>query len=383
MCTNYETAKQVLDGIVAPSITARENIGLAVGVIKHGQHQIFGYGTLTNAHMDPIDGSTLFEIGSVTKVFTSALLVSATGDGLVGLDDRLCDLLPELSNFPRDITLRQLATHTSGLPRLPSNLTRSWLRNPENPYEAYTTADLLAYLAGYKPKRARKSGSAHAFRYSNLGFGLLGHVLAQRIGTSYEETVVSRICNPLGMGDTRVNLSPEQRERLATPHTARGRPTQHWDLPTLAGAGALHSTTCDMLKFIAANLGNTRESVEKVLHTCHTGDIEIPHLAPHGIHGLVARWRKSWLRHLKPPVNMALGWLVSRLAPSGHKVYWHNGATGGYRAFVGFVKESSTGIVVLSNGGLSQYDLFSRVLSVEEIGFRLLKFVQEGSSIRS
>jgi CubicO group peptidase (beta-lactamase class C family) len=376
MCENYETVKQVLDRIIAPSLTARKNIGLAVGVIKHGQHQIFGYGTLSNTRMDPIDGSTLFEIGSVTKVFTSALLVSATEDGLVRLDDRLSDLLPEFPNLPRDITLRQLATHTSGLPRLPSNFIRSLLRNPQNPYAAYTSADLLAYLAAYKPKRGRKPASARAFSYSNLGFGLLGHVLAQRIGTSYEEAVVSRICDPLGMGDTRVNLSPGQRERLATPHTARGKPTLHWDLPTLAGAGALRSTTCDMLKFIAANLGNTQGSLEKVLHMCHTVYVEIPHLPPHGIRGLVARWRKRWLSNLKPPVNMALGWLVSRLALSGHKVYWHNGATGGYCAFVGFVKESSTGIIVLSNRELSQYDLFCRALSVEEIGFHLLKFLQ-------
>src|SRR4051794_23171429 len=96
-CENYDTVKQELDKIIAPSLTARKNIGLAVGVIKHGQHQIFGYGTLSNTRIDPIDGSTIFEIGSVTKVFTSALFVSAAEDGLVGLDDRLCDLLPEFS----------------------------------------------------------------------------------------------------------------------------------------------------------------------------------------------------------------------------------------------------------------------------------------------
>src|SRR5688572_11560550 len=331
-----EEVKQALDRIIAPSLTARRNIGLAVGVIKDVQKQIFGYGTLNNTRMDPIDGTTLFEIGSVTKVFTSALLVSAAEDGLVGLDDRLCDLLPELSNLPREITLRRLATHTSGLPRLPSNLTRAWLRNPENPYEAYTAADLLAYLAAYKPKRRRTPVSAPAFRYSNLGFGLLGYVLAQSIGTSYEEAVVSRICEPLSMRDTRVNLSPEQRERFATPHTVHGKPTLHWDLPTLAGAGALRSTTCDMLKFLAANLGKTQGRLEKALQTCHTEFVEIPRLSPNGIRGLVARWRNNWLINLEPQVNMALGWLVSQLLPSGHKVYWHNGATGRNPSFVGF-----------------------------------------------
>ena len=141
----------------------------------------------------------------------------------------------------------------------------------------------------------------------------------------------------------------------------------------MAGAGALRSTTCDMLAFIAANLGNTAGSLEKVLQECHTVYAEIP--PPHGLRGFIARWCKRRRSHVKPPVHMALGWLVSLVAPSGHKVYWHNGATGGYRAFVGFVKESSTGIVVLSNKGLSQYGLSFRVLPVEEIGFHLLQFL--------
>ena len=237
MFEKYGTVEQALDAIIAPSLTPRKNIGLAVGVIKDGHHQIFGYGTLNNTRTDPINGSTLFEIGSVTKIFTSALLVSAIQDGLVEIDDSLCDLLPELSNLPRDITLRRLATHTSGLPRLPPNLTHSVLSNPQNPYEAYTNADLLGYLATYTPTPERTAPSVHAFHYSNLGFGLLGHVLAQKMGTSYEASVGTRICDPLGLGDTRVNLSPEQRERLAGPHTARGKPTLNWELPTLAGQG--------------------------------------------------------------------------------------------------------------------------------------------------
>ena len=131
-----------------------------------------------------------------------------------------------------------------------------------------------------------------------------------------------------------------------------------------------------MLKFIEANLGNTQGSLKNVLRTCHTEEVDIPRLSPNGICGLVTRWRKTWLSNLAPPMNMSLGWIVSRLAASGHKVYWHNGATGGYRAFVGFVKESNTGIVVLTNRGLSPYDLFFRVLCVEDIGFHMLKFIQ-------
>jgi CubicO group peptidase (beta-lactamase class C family) len=267
-----------------------------------------------------------------------------------------------------------LATHTSGLPRLPANLTLSVCKNPQNPYAAYTSADLLTYLATYKPKQRRKPASTPALKYSNLGYGLLGHVVAQKIGTSYEKAVVSRICDPLGMGDTCIHLSLEQYARLATPHTARGKPTSHWDIPTLAGAGALRSTACDMLKFIDTNLGNAPESLQNVLQTCHTVQVEIP--PPRGLRGLTARWRRRRLSNCTPPVSMALGWLISLLKPSGHKVYWHNGATGGFCAFVGFVNESNTGVVVLSNKSPSQYGLSWCGPSVEEIGLHVLQCLQ-------
>jgi serine-type D-Ala-D-Ala carboxypeptidase/endopeptidase len=373
MCKDRKTVKQALDRFIGPAFGDRMHTGLVVGVITHGESHICCYGTISHPSTDVIAGSTLFEIGSVTKVFTSTLLVSTTQEGLMGLDDRLCDLLPEVEVFPSDITLRQLATHTSGLPRLPSNFTRSFLNNPQDPYAAYTSADLLAYLAKYREKQRRPSETPRTFKYSNLGFGLLGHIVAQKLGTSYEAAVVKRICGPIGMRDTCVRLSSEQSARLAAAHTPSGKPTLHWQLPTLAGAGALRSTACDMLKFLAANLGDVQGSLKKVFEACREKQVEIPRLR--GVASLSARWRRSGLTNFIPPAYMTLGWLVSLVEPDKRAVYWHNGATGGHCAFVGFAHESRTGVVVLSNRAQSQYALRVRVPPVEEIGFYLLRLL--------
>lgn len=369
--------KQTVDNIVAPLLSARKGIGLAVGVIDRGQRHLLGYGTLSKACTEPVEGHTVFEIGSVTKVFTAALLALTVEDGLMHFDDPLCDLLPELANLPRDITPIRLATHTSGLPRLPFQFfMRSWLKNPGNPYAAYTIADLVAYLATYRSQHWRKSTRLGVFRYSNFGFGLLGHVLAQRLGMTYEEGIANQLCDTLGMLDTRVTLTSEQQTRCAMPHTSRGKPTSHWDMLALAGAGALRSTVSDMLKFVAANLSKAPTRLERAMRACHEmyGELAPP---PQGIRGVISGWLKSRLGNIEPPFGVALGWHLSRLGTSADTVYWHNGATGGYRAFTGFVKESNTGVVILSNRGLGMYDLLFRAPTVEEIGFSLLKCLRQ------
>src|SRR4029453_3090616 len=145
---------------------------------------------------------------------------------------------------------QDLATHTSGLPRLPSPFTP---KNPANPYADYSVEDLYRFLSSHELRRDIGS----QYEYSNLGGGLLGHVLARRAGMDYEALVRARITGPLGMNDTRIVLTPEMRGRLAAGHNAALKPVPNWDLPTLAGAGALRSTVNDLLKFAAMAAGGT------------------------------------------------------------------------------------------------------------------------------
>lgn len=131
----------------------------------------------------------------------------------------------------RQITLLDLATHTSGLPRLPDNFSP---KNADNPYADYTVEQMYAFLSGYTLPR----DIGATYEYSNLGSGLMGHLLARNDGTNYEALVLERICRPLGMTNTQVVLTPGLKARLATGHNAAGERVSNWDLPTLAGAGA-------------------------------------------------------------------------------------------------------------------------------------------------
>src|SRR4030095_12775138 len=143
----------------------------------------------------------------------------------------------------KEITLFDLATQTSGLPRLPTNFTP---KDPLNPYADYTVDQLYAFLSSYTLTR----GIGEQYEYSNLGVGLLGHILTLRAGTDYEALVRKRICEPLRIADAKIKLSSEMLAILATGHNQALKPVPNWDLPTLAGAGALRSTVNDMLKFV-------------------------------------------------------------------------------------------------------------------------------------
>ena len=239
----------------------------------------------------------------------------------MALDDPVKRHLPEGWKVParegREITLSHLSTHTSGLPRLPNNLV---FKDPSNPYAHYTDADLAAFLASHVLRR----DPGDRYEYSNLGAGLLGQALARAAGSSYEELLVARIASRLGMADTRITLTDELKRRLAPPHAAVGKPAANWDLPALAGAWALRSTARDMLLFLEANLGAAPGTAMALSHEERFSG------GPNG-------------------PRIGLGWHRAPLLSSGKTMIWHNGGTGGYRSFAGFVKESRTAVVVLSN----------------------------------
>ncbi len=314
--------RERIDTVALDELARGRHVGFVVGVLKDGARSVRGYGRLSAERPDPPDGETVFEIGSITKAFTGLLLARLSLESRVALDDPVRRHLPEGWKVPsregREITLAHLAAHVSGLPRLPSNLV---FRDPANPYAHYTESDLAAFLAPHVLRR----GPGDRYEYSNLGAGLLGLALARAAGATYEDLVLSRIADPLGLPDTRIALSPDQVRRLAPPHAAPGKPASNWDLPTLAGAGALRSTANDLLRFLAVNLegGPLREA----LGLSHEERFSA---GPNG-------------------PRIGLGWHLTPLLSNGKTMVWHNGGTGGYRSFAGFVKETRTAVVVLTN----------------------------------
>ncbi|HSJ10312.1 MAG TPA: serine hydrolase, partial [Longimicrobiales bacterium] len=296
--------------------------GLVVGMIEaDGSSRWLSAGRAGDGRT--LGPETVFEIGSITKVFTGVLLADMVRRGEVSLDDPVSKYLPSHVTVPvRDgkaITLAHLSTQTSGLPRLPSNLRPA---DPTNPYADYTVEQLYEFLGGYT--LARDPGAQ--YEYSNLGAGLLGHALALRAGTSYEELVRVRILEPLRMHDTGITLTAAQRQRMAAGHEAGGDTVSLWDLPTLAGAGALRSTMADMLKFADAALrgtGPVHDAMREALRL----------RAPAG----------------SPTMGIGLGW--HRLAVQPDTIVWHNGGTGGFRSFIGVVPTAGRAVVLLTNSG--------------------------------
>ncbi len=249
-----ETAK--VDALAKPLVDRGWVYGLAIGLINEDGTQTFGYGHVSEKNQAPPKSDTLFEIGSITKVFTGTILAKMVEDGQVTLDTPVQEILGMTILVPqgkRPITLVDLATHSSGLPRMPTNFAPA---DPMNPYADYTITDMGAFLAKHKLRREPGEKS----EYSNLGMGLLGQALALKAGYDYESLVEKTIWQPLGMTDTRITFDDHDLARVAQGHDFDGNPTANWDIPALAGAGAIRSTTGDMLKFLAANLGLRKPS---------------------------------------------------------------------------------------------------------------------------
>ena len=301
---------------------------IVVGIVtKDGRH-VFGFGRFDAESSQEPDARTLFEIGSVTKTFTALLLADLVEQGKVKLSDPVRLYLPESVTMPqqgdKEITLLHLATHTSALPRIPTSIGLKALIS-NDPYRNYGTDDLYKTLS--RTKLPRDPGER--YEYSNLGFALLGHVLSRQAGKSYEELVIERICEPLELRETRVTLDDELRKRLAPPHDALGRRSSNWDFDVFAGAGALRSTTDDMLTYLEANMGLKKCALLPAMRRCHQAaypaesDLQSTGLAWHIQNGLDS-----------PPL------------------IFHGGGTGGYNSIVGFAQEDGTplfGIVVLAN----------------------------------
>ena len=310
------------------------NVGIIVGIINSNGTCYYSYGKTRLSGNQKPNKDTVFEIGSFTKVLTSLLLAEMVQQGQVALEDPIDKFLPSNVRVPernsKSITLAHLATHTSGLPRMPDNLLPS---DANNPYADYTVDQMYEFLSGYKLQR----DIGAQYEYSNYGGGLLGHLLALQSGMSYEELFVQRIANELGIPNTRITLTPAMTSSLAKGH-AGNIEVSNWDIPTLAGSGAMRSTAQDMLIFLAANMGLKKSRLYSAMQVTH----------------------KQRHQAGSPDMHIGLGWHI--LTSGNRRIIWHNGGTGGYRSFAGFTKDNHRGAVVLTNSSDS----------IDDIGFHLL-----------
>ena len=324
--------KQILDERIEKEKRAT---GMVVGIIEEHGTNIVACGKPGLNSPTAVDGDTVFEIGSVSKVFTSLLLADMAQKGEVKLDDPLAKYLPASVKVPgrkgRQITLVDLATHTSGLPRMPDNFEPA---DDSDPYADYSVQQMYDFLSSYTLKR----DIGAKYEYSNFGAGLLGHILTLRAGTNYEALMQERICRPLGMTSTGVALSPAMKSRLAQGHNANGRAVPNWNLPTLAGAGGIRSTANDMLKLAAASLELVKTPLAPAIALAETP------------------------RHKagSPTTQIGLAWHVTKRF--GSEITWHNGGTGGYHSYIGVNKQKKRAVVVLANSSSSIDDIGQHLL---------------------
>lgn len=305
----------VIDGQVGTCAVA--------SIVDGSRRSVISVGCLGREDSRTATEHTLFEIGSITKGFTAFLLCEMAARGEVSLSTPVNDCLPAAvapSLNGREITLVDLATHTSSLPALPDNAGRY---DPANPYAEYSVEKLYAFLAGHKLGRAISS----TFEYSNLGFGLLGHALACRLGGRFETVLRSRILTPLSMNNTCLRLPQAGGTEHAIGHSEEGTSVPFWEIPTLAGAGAMRSTGKDLLKF----LGFAVDGRQSPLRAAHEAQFSVR-------------------RPKKQAGNeMALGWHVRH---HGGDIYgWHNGGTGGFRSYLSFGLNRHVGLAIVSNCG--------------------------------
>ena len=293
---------------------------IVVGAVAPCGREVYAYGKTKVTGGQAVDENTVFEIGSIGKVFTAVLLADMVARGEIALDDPIERYLPADVSVPtyegESITLADLATHTSGLPLIPENLAPA---DDYNPYADYTVQQMYDALG--QIQLTHDIGTQ--YEYSNLGWGVLGHVLSLRSGMTYEKLVTTRIAGELGMPDTRETLTPEMQRHLATGYRF-GEPMPLWDNPTLAGAGALRSTASDMLTFLAANLDLTPSPLYAPMHLTQEPRLTID---------------PSW--------QIGLGWEIRTYG--SQQIIEKRGATGGYWSFAGLSRDRQTGVVVLTN----------------------------------
>jgi CubicO group peptidase (beta-lactamase class C family) len=313
-----DLAAALKDGALAPST----NGGVVIGVLQHGTRRLFTYG--------PVKQDSLFEIGSISKTFTALMLAQMVAQHKVKLDEPVRELLPPGTVAKPDgpeITLLDLATQHSGLPRMPSNFAPA---DMQDPYVDYRSTNLYDFIAKHGVGR-----SANAqFNYSNLGFGLLGQSLANRAKLSYPELLRAEVTGPLGMIDTVVTLSAEQEKRFTQGHEARHQPVKPWNFDAMAGAGAIRSTASDMLAYLEAYLHAPRAAgtLATALEMCRE------------VHA-----------DALPGMKIALAWLVE----NDTGAYWHNGGTGGFSSYALFNPKEDYALVVLYNTTLGANGSFA------------------------
>ena len=316
-------------------------MGAVIGIIdlKQQEHEFY-YGSLTNQNTPPPNRHSVFEIGSITKTFTTTLLAKMILEGKINLKDTVENLLtagtvsmPSWNGMV--INIEHLATHTSGLPKKPQDSSYPLPPgyDPNNTYAAYTFEHIYEYLTSYCSLQFEPGTQ---YSYSNTGVGLIGHILGLVDNSSYEELVTKEIFNSLDMHETSLNLSTEQLANLAPGHNNLLAVVENYTAnDILQGAGFIKSTLDDMLLYLKAQMGLEETSLRDAMDLAHQAHFNV---------GQVTYDDRAGIYNL----SIGLGWHIDDL-PEGYTFHLHGGRTNGYMSYIAFNRSTLTGVVILCN----------------------------------
>ncbi|MBC7850853.1 MAG: serine hydrolase [Chitinophagaceae bacterium] len=320
-----------IKAIIKHEVAAKRAKGIIVGIVDSlGRRQIVAEGVVSDSDRRLPDSNTLFEIGSITKVFTSLLLADMSLKHQLTIDDPISKYLPKTVRAPirngKEISLLSLSTHRSGMPRFPHNVDP---RNPDHPYADYTVDRLYEYVSTFEPPFDIDS----RWQYSNIAYGLLGTILEKVAQKNYEDLVVERICRPLNMSNTFISLTASEMSNVAIGHAETGTPTAFTDLGAIEAGGALRSNVADLLTFAEANLGLNRTELYPAMQLTH-----------------LLRAKKDG-----NDTYTTMGWTLSN--DNGKYHLFKDGGMPGYRSFIGIDTINKIGVIVLANSNNSVSDI--------------------------
>lgn len=306
-----------VDSIASVLSKYPDNTQLSIAIVSDSSTYFYGAMRDRDTLKTINNADKVFEIGSLTKVFTSALLTNLEEQGALNIDDPISEYVDFQLKDTTIITFKQLSNHTSGLPRVPSGFVWEILWNMDNPYKNYTEEKLRDYL---KKEMELQSEPGKAHQYSNLGAGTLGYVLVKASNQTFEELLQEHIFRPFNMRNSTTDRAKVE-NKLVKGLSKRGNVTANWDLRVLKGAGAVVSTARDMSKFVKANFDSTNYT-------------------------LIKQHQKTF--SVDASTDIGLGWFIMNRDSTEHW-HWHNGGTGGYRSSMFLDIDNHQGVVVLSN----------------------------------
>lgn len=321
-------------------ISLDDTPGFIIAIIDGDNTYVVDFGSKERDGSDPLKETDVFEVGSLTKVFTASLVSILDTKGLLPYSDKVNDYLPIASQNPRldGLTVLDLVQHTSGLPIKPYFFGTKNL-DASNPYKFYTKEDLLSFYSGYVAQHA----GVHTYKYAHTNYALLEILIEEVTGMTYEAALKNYLLAPLGMDSSFVDYVEDKDNSLTIGYDRAMRPAGPWEYESFAASEGLKTTLSDLVTFVRAHLDTTHPTISPVLK-----QNIVPELPT----------------NFNEYIMSGKGWQIidQRKKPD---VVTHTGKTSGHNAFVAFVNATKTGVVILSNSNKG----------VENLGYLILRMV--------